>query len=201
MDLSPDVKQVCFYSDTCGGQNKNSHVAAMFMTVLKDKKTLKCIDHKFLISGHTHMECDVDHAVIEKAKKKTTMKISYPYDWVQLIRGCKTVNPFKVKVMECGDFLNFADTLKTIFVQKKISENGDKFLWKDLQWARYCVEDTGILYYKSSLKSEDGFKKVNFRRRGKQIISGTITVLKIHKGPVPINKEKKKESCGTVTPN
>ena len=94
--------------------------------------------------------------------------------------------------MECGDFLNFSDTLNTIFVQKKISENGDKFLWKDLQWARYCVKDTGILYYISSLKSEDGFKKVNFRRREKQITSGSITVLKIHEGPVPINKEKKK---------
>ena len=63
MDLLPDINQVCFYSDTCGGQNKNSHVAAMFMTVLKDKKTLKCIVHKLLISGHTHMECEVDHAM------------------------------------------------------------------------------------------------------------------------------------------
>lgn len=73
------------------------------------------------------MECDVDHAVIERAKKKRTMKINHLYDWVQLMRGCKTINPFIVKVMECDHFLNFADLLKRQFVQKKVTENGERF--------------------------------------------------------------------------
>lgn len=192
VDLPSDVRKVCFYSDTCGGQNKNTHVAAMFMAVLREKSSIQSIDHKFLVPGHTHMECDVDHSVIEKAKKRTTMKINHPYDWVQLIRGCKSTKQFKVKLIECDDFLNFADLLKNCFVNKKISESGKKFLWKDLQWAR-CSENIGILYYKSSLKSEEKFKSVNFRRRGKQQLSGALTVSKIHNGPIPINKEKKKD--------
>lgn len=191
MDLPPTVKNVCFYSDTCGGQNKNSHVAAMFMAVLKEKTTLQCIDHKFLVSGHSHMECDIDHSTIEKAKKKTTMKINHPYDWVQLIRSCKRTNPFLVKVMESNNFLNFSELLKNCFVQKKISETGEKFLWKDLQWARYSRENIGILYYKSSLNIDDTFLSVNFRRRGKQ--ASAISLTKLHNGPVSINKEKKKD--------
>lgn len=121
----------------CGGQNKNSHVATMFMAVLTEKPTLESIDHKFLISGHTHMECDVDHATIEKAKKTTTMKINHPYDsyiciYMQLIRSCKKTNPFTVKVLECNDFLNFAYLLKSRFVQKNVTETGEK-MWRELQ--------------------------------------------------------------------
>nr|CAH7749869.1 unnamed protein product [Callosobruchus chinensis] len=30
-----NVKYVILYSDTCGGQNRNLHVAAMFLTVMQ----------------------------------------------------------------------------------------------------------------------------------------------------------------------
>lgn len=63
-NLPPEVKEVVFYSDTCGGQNKNNIVAMMFMYLLHIHPTLETISHKFLISGHTHMECDYDHAII-----------------------------------------------------------------------------------------------------------------------------------------
>ncbi|KAE9523033.1 hypothetical protein AGLY_016664 [Aphis glycines] len=52
------------YSDNCGGQNKNS----TFMAFL-EQDTIQIIDHKFMISGHTRMECNSDHGRIEKAKK------------------------------------------------------------------------------------------------------------------------------------
>lgn len=35
LNLSPEIKEIIFYSDTCGGQNKNSHVAAMFMCAMQ----------------------------------------------------------------------------------------------------------------------------------------------------------------------
>nr|CAH7752952.1 unnamed protein product [Callosobruchus chinensis] len=60
-DLDKNVKHVVMYSDCCGGQNKNSHIAVMCMVALQDSSHLEVIDHKFLISGHTHMECDTDH--------------------------------------------------------------------------------------------------------------------------------------------
>lgn len=63
------TKYVTLYSDTCGGQNKNSHMVAMFMSVIRYHNTLEVIDHKFLLAGHTYMECDSDHALIEKKKK------------------------------------------------------------------------------------------------------------------------------------
>ncbi|CAH1974489.1 unnamed protein product [Acanthoscelides obtectus] len=40
--------------------------------------SLKCIIHKFLLRGHTHIEADHIHALIERViKKQPTMKIFY----------------------------------------------------------------------------------------------------------------------------
>lgn len=84
--IPDNIEDITFYSDTCGGQNKNNHVACMFQVVLLNHPTLKTINHKFLTPGHTHMECDIDHAAIEKRKKKGGMVISIPNDWYQLVR-------------------------------------------------------------------------------------------------------------------
>ncbi|KAK4881094.1 hypothetical protein RN001_004413 [Aquatica leii] len=67
-NIPPEVKQVILYSDTCGGQNKNSHLVAMFFTLLQNSGSLEILDHKFLVSGHTHMECDTDHSLIERTR-------------------------------------------------------------------------------------------------------------------------------------
>ncbi|XP_050499721.1 uncharacterized protein LOC126880090 [Diabrotica virgifera virgifera] len=69
--LPPVVKEITFFSDTCGGQNKNNIVAMMFTFLLDKHSTLEIVNHKFLLSGHSHMECDSDHAIIEKTKKNT----------------------------------------------------------------------------------------------------------------------------------
>jgi hypothetical protein len=76
----------------------------MFLYAISSFSTLKIINHKFLVAGHTHMECDSDHALIEKIKKKTSLKINNLNDWVQLIRTCKRHTPFAVKHMNLKDF-------------------------------------------------------------------------------------------------
>lgn len=69
-NIDSRMSQITLYSDTSGGQNKNTHLVAMFMSILKNHPTLQTIHHKFLLAGHTRMECDSDHALIEKNKKK-----------------------------------------------------------------------------------------------------------------------------------
>ncbi|XP_031327855.1 uncharacterized protein LOC116160704 [Photinus pyralis] len=49
-DLPTNIKHVVLYSDTCGGQNKNSHVAAMFLCAMQQNKNLEAIDHKFMVA-------------------------------------------------------------------------------------------------------------------------------------------------------
>lgn len=87
--VSPQVQEITFYSDSCGGQNKNSSVAAMFLKYMSNG-SVKAINQKFLVSGHTRMECDSDHSMIEKEKRKARLKINIPHDWY-LNRGGATL--------------------------------------------------------------------------------------------------------------
>lgn len=82
-----NTKNVLFYSDACFGLNKNSYVAAMFLLCVQELKNIECIDYKFLLPGHTHMACDIDHAIIGKQKKKKiTANIRHTRDWQNFVR-------------------------------------------------------------------------------------------------------------------
>lgn len=50
-----DVFRVELYSDTYRGQSRNSHVAPMFLTLIKNKPSFLINEHKFMVSGHGHM--------------------------------------------------------------------------------------------------------------------------------------------------
>lgn len=80
--MQETVKTEILYSDTCEGQNKNLHVACMFTYLLQVKPSLTEIHQKFLVPGHTRIECDADHSVIETQKKKANLTIFHPYDKV-----------------------------------------------------------------------------------------------------------------------
>jgi len=60
--LPDSVDEVIIYSDTCGGQNRNRHMAALLLYAVQMTK-LKIINQKFLERGHTYMEVDSMHAL------------------------------------------------------------------------------------------------------------------------------------------
>lgn len=125
------LTEITFYSDTCAGQNKNCFMSIMFMIAVQNSRNINIIHHKFLTPGHTHMECDSDHSVIEKRKKKYPCPIDHPRDWVNLVRLCGTKKPFKVIEMTKKDFLQFSSLLKTFLQQKKkLTKMGKRFFGK-----------------------------------------------------------------------
>lgn len=99
LSLPDTVEHLVLYSDSCPGQNKNSIISAMFMSALQKKKSIKIIDHKFLHPGHTRNECDSDHAIIERAKKRTS-HIYLPRDHHNLVRNAG--KQFDTVVMDAG---------------------------------------------------------------------------------------------------
>lgn len=67
---------------------------------------LKIINHKYLLRGHTHLEADTDHALIERQVKKTpAFQIATPWDWQQRVRI--TSAKFSVINMDTHDFLDW----------------------------------------------------------------------------------------------
>lgn len=180
------VEEITLYSDSCTGQNKNAHIVAMYFCILKSHPTLKVIKHKFLVPGHTHMECDGDHALIERTKKRTETPIHHPRDWYQLVRCTGKKHPFKVVEMDQSKFFDFAKLLKNELQIKKKDESGNPFYWRNVRELKVDKNNLGTMFFKTSI--HENFKSVSFRKRGPP----PKFVLELqYAGPVPISEKKK----------
>ena len=105
----PDsVEHIIAYSDSCAAQNKNNYVAAMFLSVVQNHPHIKTIEHKFLIPGSTHMECDADHSQIEKVKRREGFSVQHPEEWYDIVRKTRVKNPYEVIIMM---IVNFSTTI------------------------------------------------------------------------------------------
>ncbi|CAI6371188.1 unnamed protein product [Macrosiphum euphorbiae] len=107
LNLPNNITHVITYSDTCGGQNRNINMSAMLSLVTANSSTLQIIDQQFLLPGHIHLECDVVHAKIERAKKYSDIPIIIPRDWYQFVRTVKGKKPFKVIEMKQEQIFSF----------------------------------------------------------------------------------------------
>ncbi|KAF2895587.1 hypothetical protein ILUMI_10588 [Ignelater luminosus] len=67
--------------------------------------------NKFMVSGHSYMECDVDDALIEKQKKKLPVQIKHPHDWYRLVKTVGRARKFIVKEVACEMFYKFCPAL------------------------------------------------------------------------------------------
>lgn len=187
------VNHVVTYSDTCGGQNRNINMAIMFSYVVSSSTTLQIIDQKFLLPGHTHLECDADHSRIEKAKKSTDMAIMIPRDWFVFVGTVRGKLPFKVIRMTQKDFFSFSQYLRSPLMKKHQNVDKEKVRWLDIRWMRY-KKPFGVIEYKYSLKDEEPFRTLDLRRntRGRPIEFENIEPLGFcYSGPLPINPLKK----------
>ncbi|CAG9825651.1 unnamed protein product [Phaedon cochleariae] len=198
MDLPDTVQHVTTYSDTCGGQNRNVNMAAMFQYALQKKLTIEFVDQKFLLPGHTRLECDSDHARIERSKKQISddFKIMVPRDWCQFIRSLRGKSKFSVIDMTQDDFLAFSKLLGDILVKRTCDTDGDKVSWLKIKWLRYTKE-FGIIKFKYTLDETVPFKTLDLKR-GRMRCRTSIdhssigAVPRSYSGPLGINPLKKK---------
>lgn len=101
-NLDPSIKTVVLFSDSCGGQNRNRYIATILKYAVWVLPNLERIEIKFLEVGHTQMEVDSMHSVIERNKKNKT--IYSPLEWPAIVRSAKRTNPYEVTVMEYDQF-------------------------------------------------------------------------------------------------
>jgi len=67
-NLDATVKHVIFTSDSTVAQNRNQFVTCMMLFAVHTLP-LETIEQKFLEPGHSHMEVDSMHAVIDCCRK------------------------------------------------------------------------------------------------------------------------------------
>lgn len=186
-NLPQNIKHVILYSDTCPGQNKNSLFLAMCVSVVKNTH-VEIVDHKFMVPGHSRMECDSDHAQIEKFKKRHDTPISHSHDWAQMIRLVNKKNPFSVIELDQNDFLDYASLLKTEINMNKSNETGEKCVWREVKWLKIKPQK---VFYKRNLKEDEPFATIDIARRNKP--NPQLHPPACYNAPIPIAPEKKKD--------
>ncbi|CAH1106749.1 unnamed protein product [Psylliodes chrysocephalus] len=104
--LDREVRSVVLYSDSCGYQNKNKYLASA-LCLLACKNNVE-IEHKYLVKGHTQMECDATHSLIERHIK--ARDIYLPTDYISVITSARQKpQPLQVEYLNHSYFFNFDD--------------------------------------------------------------------------------------------
>lgn len=174
-EISESVKELTIWSDNCPSQNRNSQMIMCYLFLLEKNQNLNVINHKFLTKGHTHMEVDGDHSLIERERKKIPqLKIITPWDWQQVVRLAGVKKPFHVTGMQTKDFLDFKSLIEgsnAPFVIRKKTDSGENFLISKVVHFQVRRDEPGILFYKT--KFDDGFARhdLNKNTRKRQNVS------------------------------
>lgn len=166
-NITSDIEVLTIWSDNCASQNRNINAVLAYFFILKCIPTLKVINHKYLLRGHTHLEVDCDHSVIEREKKKLPeFKIMIPWDWQQFVRIASRSNPFTVISMEVDDFKNFKVLMESStapFVSRKKTSSSEDFKISEVVHMQVRADDMGVLYFKTDFASTE-FTKVDLNR-------------------------------------
>lgn len=162
-NLPPTVDRVLFYSDRCGGQNLNQFIATMFMIVVQEVKNISVIDMKFLVPGHTQMECDSIHSAVTTELKRVG-KVSWPEDIKQIARSArrKEDRPYQVYDLQRGDIKDYKLFMKQNLTNRKKGVDFE-VRWQKMSWMRF--EKTNPYKMKFKETFDYSFKTLDFNKR------------------------------------
>ncbi|XP_062549745.1 uncharacterized protein LOC134214372 isoform X2 [Armigeres subalbatus] len=177
--LPANVEEIVMYSDRCAGQNNNRTILFLMayvieMMAFEGRKFSLC--HKFMTSGHSHMECDTIHSAIERAKKRTQVNIETPRDWSLFISSIKRSTPIVVKDMNQTDILNWI-VLDKRYTLPKFSTDNEPFKFKSARIFLCSTETPGIATYQNGLDDTNP-KQINL------LTSKSTPLLKLQIDPI-----------------
>lgn len=174
-------KLIQIYSDGCCYQNRNVNLSKVLTHFAMKEKTV--VEQKFLEKGHTQMECDSVHALIER--KLRGRDIYSPSDYVRLIKEArKSGRPYNVHYIDHTFFKDFSklSALNSIRPGRKV---GDAKV-TDLRGLRY--EPNGTILFK--LRHTEDWKELP-KQRNEDYCPDQISDL--YQQPVKITKQKYKD--------
>ena len=97
------ANQITIYSDGCGYQNRNVTLANALLHFSEGER--KTITQKFLTKGHTQMEVDSAHSLVERKIKGK--EIYTPAGYISAIKEARPSKPFEVQELQHTFFIDF----------------------------------------------------------------------------------------------
>lgn len=149
------VKVVEFFCDGCVGQNKNSILPGMMMSMLASSKNINDITINYIATNHGQSEGDVMHSVIEK-RLRQHKEIFHP---VQLTTVCKKMArekaPFTVTTVTSSDVLDWKQhSQRRGILRNRTSEDGLDIVWTKFMVIKVVREKEDSIFFKNSHTEE-----------------------------------------------
>ncbi|KAF0715572.1 Uncharacterized protein FWK35_00022354, partial [Aphis craccivora] len=136
--IKNSFKPVKVYSDECTAQNRNS-ILSNALLHLSVKYQLS-ITQKFLEKGHTQMECDSVHSVIERKLKKTDCYLPCQLSQITL-QSRQHPFPYKSEVLTYSFFLDYSDKKFMFYESIRPGRVASDAVITDLRVLKYCPND------------------------------------------------------------
>ncbi|KAJ8926964.1 hypothetical protein NQ314_020621 [Rhamnusium bicolor] len=188
--LPDTVTEVTFFSDRCGGQNLNKFVAAMFLSIILEIPHLQTVNLKFLVVGHSEMECDSMHSSIAREQKRVG-KALWPEDWKTIARSArrKGDKAYLVHDLNQQDIYDFKKFIDNNMVVRKLDEDNKPVRWQKICWMSFTKSKPFIMGFKENYDEKD-FRFLNFNKKSKRFVNPASTLQLLYKGPIPISNAK-----------
>lgn len=181
------VKHLDAFSDNAGGQNKNKNIVKFWCFIVSNTQ-IETVDHKFLVSGHSFLECDQDFALIEKCKKNSSF-VFVPQDWYTLVS--KASRKFTVTEMSQEDFKSIDE------MSKHMKGKTVKGIRK-MQWLHFEKTSPLTLYYKETVNDDLPFYNLSLKQTTGRPPTTVVQLKPLYEGPINIKTSKYKDLLGLL---
>ena len=143
------------WSDGCSYQNKCSILASALLTFAV-KNNVR-ITQKYLVVGHTHMECDSVHASIEARLKH--IDINLPIDYINVIKTARMrPSRYGVKYLEYDFFRDYKEVCDIKSLRPPKEDDSHPVV---TQIRQICYETDGSMSYNLSYSGDTWQKYPN----------------------------------------
>lgn len=187
-------EEITIFSDGCTYQNRNVFLSNAIQQYVNE--TGITVQHKYLVRGHTHMEVDNSHSLIERALKGKTINV--PYDYVQImVSARKNPSPFEVFYLTHEFFMDYSDVgpYKTIRPGRK---KGDATV-TDVHCYKYHPQtDSNKAPLQFKIRFNDELQDIPIPRDFSKNENKLPTRLYNGKLPIPLSKFKHLQELKSV---
>lgn len=172
---------IVLYSDGCCYQNRNAVLANALLHYSTSNNVV--ITQKYLEKGHTEMECDSTHSIIERKLKNR--KIHIPSDYIRLTEEARRKPcPLDAIYVTHDFFLNYADDSCKMYESIRPGKKAHDPTVTDIRVLKY---ENGSISYKLSF--DDEFTELPIRKK-KSSTNQPIVLNKLHAGKLKIPETK-----------
>ena len=185
--LPDSVKSISFYSDSCGGQNRNQYVASLLMHSVQSLP-LEEVTLNFLEPGHTQMECDSMHAAIEHSKKNVSVYTLG--EWCNIIRLARRHKPYIIHQLNFSSFYDLEKLKNQVMVNRNKNSSGETVNWLKIHSLKFC-KDQPLSFLYSYDPIGDYQRVITKVERGRQ--AKPATLVQLYTKQLGISAAKKKD--------